>query len=46
MADSMQHDSAVILNNPVPRESSSLAHHEALPLAGNSKVPFITPGVM
>jgi len=34
MTDSMQHDSA------------APAHHKALPLAGNSAVPFFTPGVI
>jgi Ni/Fe-hydrogenase subunit HybB-like protein len=52
MADSMQHDSAAVLDKdvpldvPAPLDNPSHGHHEALPLAGNSQIPFFTPGVV
>jgi Ni/Fe-hydrogenase subunit HybB-like protein len=46
MADSMQQDNAALLNNAALGDNSPHGHHEARPLAGNSAVPFITPGVI
>ena len=48
MADSMQQDQAVLLVDPPvsPGSNSSHGHHEAKPLAGNTSVPFFTPGVI
>jgi len=55
MADSLNQGGAAVLNGPTDSpESISVesgqggghGHHEALPLAGNSAVPFWTPGVI
>ncbi len=46
MADSIQQGNAALLNNAALVDNPPEHHHEARPLAGNSPVPFFTPGVI